>query len=299
MKCHNCGNQLPNNALFCDNCGQKVESINKTEDLFCGNCGAKLETGMEFCGECGAPVNAAHRTKIVDDEPKKRNKGMLLIISLIAIIAILVTVIIVYMVHPTYNSSIVNATEEPQILTTPTPVPQSTSTPLPQNTSIPAKQKNNETEYDDMANRYVDSHRVDLYNSSLTYKRMPEIHNTVLVDDNTFSVLKNIIDEFEVQCADYMNEVTNEIPSHLKPGSTAFNQQTEYKQKHPTLNQSYQTVDVINARQGGGYYYVWVTEVLDVTENGTSRTNTDHWVYKIENNNGHWYICDYTYDPAF
>ena len=108
-----------------------------------------------------------------------------------------------------------------------------------------------------------------------------------------------MIEEFDKQCADYMNEITDEVPPLLKVGTTAYNQQVEYKQKHPTLNQSYQKIDVINARQGGGYYYVWVTEVMNVNENGASKITTDHWVYKIENDNGSWYICDYTSDPAF
>lgn len=128
---------------------------------------------------------------------------------------------------------------------------------------------------------------------------MPGIHNTVLVGDNTFEVLKNVIMEFNTQCADYMNEITNAVPPYLKVGTTAYNQQVEHKQKHPNLNQSYQAIDVLNARQGGGYYYVWVTEILNVVENGTSKTAANHWVYKIENDNGQWYICDYTADPAF
>ena len=128
---------------------------------------------------------------------------------------------------------------------------------------------------------------------------MPDIHNTVLTDDKTFNTLKFVIEEFDKQCADYMNEITDEAPPLLKPGTTAYNQQVEYKQKHPTLNQSYQKVDVINARQGGGYYYVWVTEVMNVNENGAAKVTTDHWVYKIKNDNGSLYICDYTSDPAF
>ena len=100
---------------------------------------------------------------------------------------------------------------------------------------------------------------------------MPDIHNTVLTDDKTFNSLKAVIEEFDRQCTDYMNEITDEAPPLLKKGTNAYNQKIEYKKKHPTLNQSYQKVDVINARQGGVYYYVWVTEVMNINENGAAK----------------------------
>lgn len=72
MKCLSCGNELPDNALFCDNCGQKILQGNdhsgnggiegnaseaKTTMNFCGECGAEIEIGTEFCGNCGATIN--------------------------------------------------------------------------------------------------------------------------------------------------------------------------------------------------------------------------------------------------
>ena len=38
---------------------------------------------------------------------------------------------------------------------------------------------------------------------------------------------------------------------------------------------------------------------MNINENGVAKVTTDHWVYKLENDNGNWYICDYTVDPAF
>lgn len=63
MKCSNCGNELSSNAMFCDNCGQKVElQSDEAQKCYCGNCGAEIEIGSEFCGNCGTPVGTSNST---------------------------------------------------------------------------------------------------------------------------------------------------------------------------------------------------------------------------------------------
>ncbi len=291
MKCPNCGNELSNNAIFCNNCGREVPARSKNADkIFCSNCGAELKSGTEFCGNCATPVSISQ--PVIEDKPKKNNNAILIIIIFVVLITVFAAIITAYTLYLTNNKSISDDMNNSQEPVSSTPIPQSTPSPT-------AEPDGDASKNEDISRRNMISNRVDLYNSALTYKRMPEIHNTVLVDDNTFEALKNVINEFDVQCADYMNEIIDEAPRYLKPGTTAYNQQVEYKQKHPTLNQTYQTIDVINARQGGGYYYVWVTEIMNVNENGEDKATTDHWVYKIEKDNGNWYICDYTSDPAF
>lgn len=300
MRCSNCGNELPNNAQFCDNCGQKVQNINSSDKSFCGNCGAELKNGVQFCGECGFAVSDGKTAGAEMNKPlkKKKRTGVVIVVCIVICIAA-ASAAIGYMIYSSEDdtdtvsiNSSVTAKPENKEQTFPSASPSNTATPeatLPSNTEVPVSSTGGT----------AISSRTDLYNSALTYKRMPDIHNTVLTNDETFNALKAVIEEFDKQCADYMNEITDEVPPLLKVGTTAYNQQVEYKQKHPTLNQSYQKIDVINARQGGGYYYVWVTEVMNVNENGASKITTDHWVYKIENDNGSWYICDYTSDPAF
>ena len=297
MKCSKCGNELPDNALFCDNCGQKTQD-NELRKSFCGNCGAELEMGMEFCGECGHSVKIGHDNKEIADKPTKNKSGLVIVVIVIISLCIAILATIVgYMIYSSNNDT---DTDANIAISTATPKAQPTITPIPTNTPLTSDNPASGTTGDAPGtNSTTISNRADLYNPSLTYNRMEEIHNTVLTNDDTFNKLKSIIIEFNNQCADYMNEITDEVPSYLRYGTTAYSQQVEYKQKHPTLNQSYQKIDVVNARQGGGYYYVWVTEVLNVNENGTAKTSTDHWVYKIENENGQWYICDYTADPAF
>ena len=57
-KCSNCGAQLDNDALFCTECGTKVEIPSNR----CLNCGAGVEEGQAFCTECGTPLNVASAT---------------------------------------------------------------------------------------------------------------------------------------------------------------------------------------------------------------------------------------------
>lgn len=53
MKCHQCGADLQDNALFCRECGARQE---KREIRFCRECGAKITSGAKFCDNCGAKI---------------------------------------------------------------------------------------------------------------------------------------------------------------------------------------------------------------------------------------------------
>ena len=116
-------------------------------------------------------------------------------------------------------------------------------------------------------------------------------------DDYTFNQLDAVIRDFDEQCEDYVNGVRTAPPSYLT--DNAYTQQVAYKQKHPGMKQYYLSIDVMNARQANGFYYVWVTEELEVHRDGKTSITTDHWVYKLKNTNGDWYICDYTTDPIY
>lgn len=54
IKCPKCGNELPENAKFCLECGTKIEQIADNE-MICPACGKKTPKG-KFCMECGHPL---------------------------------------------------------------------------------------------------------------------------------------------------------------------------------------------------------------------------------------------------
>lgn len=56
--CPKCGASLPEDAVFCTNCGTKIEDHSAQNDT-CAKCGAPLENDAAFCTNCGAPVNSA------------------------------------------------------------------------------------------------------------------------------------------------------------------------------------------------------------------------------------------------
>lgn len=301
MKCTNCGNELPNDALFCENCGRQVQNVRRDRTSFCSNCGSELEAGTQFCRKCGFAVNKGQYNEPVLYKSEKKSARTGIIIALLSVICVAsISIIVGYLIYSGSDDNADNSDAAATVTATAEPenTEQATETEYPISTVNP--KPDDDIVYNAKTPALSSNGRVDLYSPYLTYKSMPEIHNTVLVDnDEVFYLLQSIITEFDYQCEDYMNEITDLAPIYLKPGSRAYNQQVSYKNKHTTLNQSYRVIDVINARQGNGYYYVWVTEVLDVNEYGKAQVQTSHWVYKIENNYGSWYICDYTADPAF
>lgn len=54
MKCKNCGANLPDTDLFCDQCGWKV-----VKERRCPECNAPLREGTKFCPKCGMLIDSA------------------------------------------------------------------------------------------------------------------------------------------------------------------------------------------------------------------------------------------------
>lgn len=303
MKCSNCGAELSSNDIYCNACGCEVDRASTfTEMRQCSSCGSPVDRDAVFCPSCGARV--VKKTEQGDEpvidsarggkaEPYEKRGKTLTVVFIVLIAAIAAALsFTAYLLYGLYFGGSSDTDDNTSVSLEQQTGNVSSEAPSPgAATTVPSAAPTPEN--------VIKEPRNDLYSSSLTYSRMPEIHNTVLTDDNTYEELKKVIEGFDAQCQEYMNGMTSAVPSYLKPGSKAYSQQVSYKQNHPNLSQLYETIDVVNSRQGGGYYYVWVTEIMSVNENGHSYRKTEHWVYKIENSGGSWYIVDYTRDPAF
>ncbi len=49
--CPKCNSQIRVSALFCENCGYKLDNVSRP--IFCENCGTKLDEDALFCENCG------------------------------------------------------------------------------------------------------------------------------------------------------------------------------------------------------------------------------------------------------
>ncbi|MGN0162495.1 MAG: zinc ribbon domain-containing protein [Candidatus Ornithomonoglobus sp.] len=290
-KCPQCGYDNEDSALFCIGCGSKLAG----SEIFCAKCGYRNQPGTRFCGGCGAALNK---------DNKKTNTVAVACIAAAA--AVIAAAVIAFIAMNVYNGSeavkeTLSPTETPTETVTEPPTEE--TPPVQVNNTVVAQPESGPPGHagpkpDTYAGQNVSS-RYDPYSPSLTYNRMSGIKNSWLTDDSTYYTLQSVITGFDSACEAYMNTGDLSILGYLRSGTTAYNQQTGYKAKHPDLTQYYTNIDVINSRTDGTYYYVWVTESMNVTENGTSKSTTDHWVYKIENIGGQWYINDYTADPLY
>lgn len=289
-KCPECDYNNNDSALYCESCGNKLPG----QEIVCTKCGYRNQPGTGFCGGCGTALNK---------NQKKTNT--LAVACIAAAAAVIAATAIAFTVINVYNGS-ETETETPSPTETATETATETVTEQPTETSSPVQINNTVIVQQDPGapkpkpyeEQYISS-RYDPYSPSLTYKRMSGIKDSWLTDDSTYYTLQSVIIGFDNACESYMNYGDKSIMGYLRSGTTAYNQQTSYKAKHPNLTQYYTNIDVVNSRTDGTYYYVWVTESMDVTENGLSKTTTDHWVYKLENIGGQWYVNDYTSDPLY
>ena len=60
MRCSRCGKEIPNDSVFCPECGAEQTTEEKTEEnekkIRCPKCGSEIPEDSVFCPECGNSV---------------------------------------------------------------------------------------------------------------------------------------------------------------------------------------------------------------------------------------------------
>jgi len=84
MRCHKCGCENPDDAIFCTRCGRKLE---ETSEKICPNCGAKNLSDSVFCSECGNMLEykkEEHVEQVI--VPKERMSTFAIVCLIVAIL---------------------------------------------------------------------------------------------------------------------------------------------------------------------------------------------------------------------
>ena len=139
------------------------------------------------------------------------------------------------------------------------------------------------------------------YRSSAKYRSGFEglYRSEAIIDANRFESLRSLIYDYNRLCTAYINDSDPSIFKYLSSGTTAYNQQVDWKSDcdETKTKQHYNFTDVIEGRYDGTYYYVWVDEEIVYTTGNTSSIEEDHWIYKILPVGNSYHIIDYTRDP--
>ncbi len=286
MYCEFCGEKLDDDANFCEICGTPVARSVNTEPF-----AAEVKRPDENDAARNIVLSVEEPEDLEDEKPCAPKPIRAWTVLVLFIIIITTILLVAFALKQTKEN---NSYKEAYSTYSSNPAASGSTKSKPAAATDVPKSARTQT-----SGSAAVSKRIDPYYPQLTYKRMDGIHNSSLVSDSVFNDLEALIIDFDNACEEYINNGSGMIFDYIESGSNAYSQQTGYKAKHPNLTQFYQVINVVNARQGDGYYFVWVNETLDVTENGSEKVTTDHWIYKITKSGGKYLINDYTRDPAY
>lgn len=69
MKCQFCKASIPDDSVFCPECGKRQEKSQSPDKVFCPGCKSRIEPGSIFCPECGTRIEEVSETPKADTQP--------------------------------------------------------------------------------------------------------------------------------------------------------------------------------------------------------------------------------------
>ena len=251
--------------MICSSCGKEVTNSN-----FCPFCGQSMGANFVAYNEVTSPPPAPSAVK------KGSNTKIFIILS--CIMAFVIVVLIGVCGYIMWSDSDEESTER-----------ASTS-----DTDITSAEE--ETAQEECA----PFPRLSTYDSSYTYKRMTDIHNSYQSDDATTYKLEKAVADFNDAWIEYVNHGDDDVFDYLKSGTQAHTYAVSYGKMD--IKEEYVLMDVNDVRQYGDTYFVWTHEIIKRTSttDTTKNENKEYfWVYRISHSGGGYYIEDYISDPAY
>ena len=102
--CENCNAEVVDEALFCGNCGAKIEEKKKVK--FCYNCGETIAEEAMFCVKCGTAVLKKQEQMIIEDVPveleessfvdkfrKISSSGLMLTLAILSVVLTVIKIV--------------------------------------------------------------------------------------------------------------------------------------------------------------------------------------------------------------
>ena len=269
--------------MKCSNCGCEIEP----GGVFCANCGAVVETVVEQNKQAEAPVindKDVIQERVADgsQNTNQRNNTPVIIVTIIASLAIIMAAVAALLIADPFGWLHNRGSEQNGDASFPTAMPLATATPMPTATPEPTLPPS--------------MTRLETYSRNYTYKRMNDIHSSVSASDSELLEMQELITNFNTSWTDYINVNDRTVFNYLREGTEAYNNAVKYGRKN--ITESYEVMDVRDARKTNSDYYVWVYEVINEYSDKTERKEY-HWVYRIGHDNGGYYVADYTSDPAY